>query len=61
LFREIPWGGPEVLPETLRRIAALRWRLSELPTLWDLDRLEDLQRLPEEIRESFIALRGSAS
>src|SRR6266498_3128834 len=61
LFREIPWGGPEVLAETRRRVAALRWRLSELPTLWDLDRLEDLQRLPEAIRESFIALRGSAS
>jgi len=54
LFREIPWGGPEVLAETRRRIAALRWRLSELPTLWDLDRLEDLERLPEEMRGSFM-------
>src|SRR5436309_15691401 len=38
LFREIPWGGPEVLPETRRRIAAPRWRLSELPTRWGLAR-----------------------
>jgi glycosyltransferase A (GT-A) superfamily protein (DUF2064 family) len=54
LFREIPWGGPEVLPETRRRIAALRWRLIELPALWDVDRPEDLERLPEEMRESFM-------
>jgi rSAM/selenodomain-associated transferase 1 len=47
LFREIPWGGPEVLAETRRRIAALSWRLSELPVLWDVDRPEDLERLPE--------------
>jgi uncharacterized protein len=42
LFREIPWGGPEVLAETRRRIAALHWRSSELATLWDVDRPEDL-------------------
>jgi rSAM/selenodomain-associated transferase 1 len=54
LFREIPWGGPEVLSETRRRIAALRWRLIELPALWDVDRPEDLERLPEEMRESFM-------
>jgi len=50
LFREIPWSGPEVLPETRRRIAALRWRLIELPALWDVDRPEDLERLPEGMR-----------
>ncbi len=50
LFREIPWGDPKVLPETRRRIAALRWRLSELSALWDVDRPEDLVRLPEEMR-----------
>jgi len=50
LFREIPWSGPEVLPETRRRVAALRWRLAELPALWDVDRPEDLERLPEEMR-----------
>jgi rSAM/selenodomain-associated transferase 1 len=46
LFRGIPWGGPKVLPETRRRIAALGWRLSELSALWDVDRPEDLERLP---------------
>lgn len=50
LFREIPWGGPKVLPETRRRIAVLRWRLAELPALWDVDRPEDLERLPEGMR-----------
>jgi len=58
LFREISWGGPNVLPETRRRIVALRWRLIELPTLWDLDRPEDLQRLPEEMRKSFMPAAG---
>jgi uncharacterized protein len=50
LFRGIPWGGPKVLPETRRRIAALGWRLHELPALWDVDRPEDLGRLPQEMR-----------
>jgi len=50
LFRDIPWGEPEVLAETRLRIAALRWRCLELPALWDVDRPEDLERLPEEMR-----------
>ena len=50
LFRDIPWGGPEVLAETRLRIAALRWRCLELPALWDVDRPEDLERLPEEMQ-----------
>jgi len=50
LFRDIPWGGPEVLAETRRRLATLSWRSSELPVLWDVDRPEDLERLPEGLR-----------
>src|SRR5205823_9019862 len=57
LFRDIPWGGSGVLAETRRRIAALGWRVTELPALWDVDRPEDLERLPEEMRESF--MRGA--
>ena len=53
LFREIPWGGPSVLAETRRRIARLGLRCRELPVLWDLDRPEDLERLPEEMRQRF--------
>ena len=58
LFRGIPWGGAKVLPETRRRIAALGWRLSELPALWGVDRPEDLERLPQEMRESFMPAAG---
>jgi len=50
LFRDIPWGGPGVLAETRRRLAALSWRSSELPVLWDVDRPEDLERLPQGLR-----------
>jgi rSAM/selenodomain-associated transferase 1 len=50
LFRGVPWGGPEVLKETRLRIAVLGWRGLELPALWDADRPEDLERLPEEMR-----------
>ena len=50
LFRGIPWGGSEALAETRRRIAALGWRAIELPALWDVDRPEDLERLPEGLR-----------
>jgi len=58
LFRGIPWGGPKVLPETRRRIAALGWRLHELPALWDVDRPEDLERLPQEMREGVMPAAG---
>jgi rSAM/selenodomain-associated transferase 1 len=60
LFRGIPWGGPEALAETRRRIAALGWRVIELPALWDVDRPEDLERMPEEMRESFMPAGGGA-
>src|SRR5437667_7819332 len=52
-FREIPWGGSEVLAETHRRIAAFVLRVTELPALRDVDRRGDLYRLPEEMRKSF--------
>jgi rSAM/selenodomain-associated transferase 1 len=45
LFDGIPWGGPEVLALTRRRLKALRWRWQELRTLWDVDRPEDVLRL----------------
>ena len=60
LFRGIPWGGSEALAETRRRIAALGWRLIELPALWDVDRPEDLERLPEEMRKSSMPAAGGA-
>ena len=45
LFEGIPWGGPQVLAQTRRRLEALRWRWRELRTLWDVDRPEDVARL----------------
>ena len=45
LFDGIPWGGPEVLARTRRRLKALRWHWQELRTLWDVDRPEDVLRL----------------
>jgi rSAM/selenodomain-associated transferase 1 len=60
LFRGIPWGGPEALAATRRRIAALGRRVIELPALWDVDRPEDLERLSEEMRQSFMPAAGGA-
>jgi rSAM/selenodomain-associated transferase 1 len=45
LFDGIPWGGPEVLAQTRRRLKGLRWRWRELRTVWDVDRPEDVARL----------------
>lgn len=45
LFSEIPWGGPCVLAETSERLRALGWSYVQLPTLWDVDRPEDLARI----------------
>jgi len=44
LFRDIPWGSDRVLQLTRTRLQALKLPYSELDTLWDLDRLEDLRR-----------------
>ena len=45
LFRDIPWGGDQVLALTRQRLAQLGWRWRELEPLWDLDRPADLDRL----------------
>src|SRR5437773_9609780 len=61
LFRDIPWGGSEVMAETRWRIAALGRRVTELPALWDVDHPEDLERLPEEMREDRKSTRLNSS
>jgi rSAM/selenodomain-associated transferase 1 len=43
LFSNIPWGTSRVLPITQQRLSNVRWH--SMPTLWDVDRPEDLQRL----------------
>lgn len=47
LFVDMPWSTDEVLPETLRRLAALNIEPLLLETLADCDRPEDLARWPE--------------
>ena len=45
LFADMTWSVPTVLADTLLRCAALRLRVRQLPTLWDVDRPEDVMRL----------------
>ena len=45
LFSDIPWGSDQVLAMTRQRLSSLGWRWLELPSLWDVDRPEDLERL----------------
>ncbi|HET7364510.1 MAG TPA: TIGR04282 family arsenosugar biosynthesis glycosyltransferase, partial [Burkholderiales bacterium] len=45
IFTAIDWGGPEVLAQTLANARRAGLRFSLLPTLWDVDRPQDLERL----------------
>jgi rSAM/selenodomain-associated transferase 1 len=45
LFSDMPWGTEQVLAMTLQRLQQLDWHPALLPTLWDVDRPEDLSRL----------------
>ena len=45
VFEGIDWSTPQVMAQTRARLTALGLRWSELPTLWDVDRPEDLPRL----------------
>jgi len=47
LLTDIPWSTDAVLPETLRRLKALKIAPLLLETLSDCDRPEDLARWPE--------------
>lgn len=60
LFTGIDWGGPRVLAQTRRRLAELGWEAAELPTLWDLDRPADLQRLAAAERTELCGERTGA-
>lgn len=54
LFRDIPWGGAEVLEQTLAIARRLGLKHALLPTLSDMDRPQDLARLPREDFSDFI-------
>ena len=45
LFSAMPWGTAWVMDETRARSRKLEWHWRELETLWDVDRLEDYERL----------------
>lgn len=47
-FREMPWSTADVLPETLRRMQRLGWRVWLGPALADIDSYEDLKHLPQD-------------
>jgi hypothetical protein len=49
LFDDIPWSGPTVLDETLRRAAAQRLQVATLPPWFDVDTPEDLTRLQHDL------------
>lgn len=53
LFADMAWGTDTVLAETRRRIARLGLSAHELDPLWDVDRPEDLARLPREAFGAF--------
>lgn len=48
LFEGISWGTESVLKETRERLRQLRWDWQELPTKWDVDRPEDVERVKIE-------------
>ena len=45
LFRDIPWGTPQVLAASLERARHLGLRIALLPQSYDIDTLSDLLRL----------------
>ena len=49
LFDSIPWSGPSVLTETLRRASAQRLEVATLPPWFDVDTPNDLARLRNDL------------
>jgi rSAM/selenodomain-associated transferase 1 len=45
LFDAIEWGSAHVLTQQRRNLTVLGWSWHEMPTLWDVDRPEDLARV----------------
>lgn len=45
LFLNMPWGSSNVMTETRTRLKKFGSQWTELATLWDIDRPEDLERL----------------
>ncbi len=60
LFRDVPWGGERVAAITRERCRRQGLELYELPTLWDMDRPEDIVRLCRESGSGLEALQALA-
>jgi glycosyltransferase A (GT-A) superfamily protein (DUF2064 family) len=61
LFRDIPWGTPDVLDVTRRRAADARILLVEVPGWHDVDRPSDLERLARELEDASVRRRAPAT
>jgi glycosyltransferase A (GT-A) superfamily protein (DUF2064 family) len=46
-FDGIPWGSATVMQRSRDKLMELGWSWSECPTLWDIDRPGDLDRLQQ--------------
>ena len=45
MFEKVEWGGDQVLARQRQNFSTLGYRWHEMPTLWDVDRPEDLPRV----------------
>lgn len=45
VFCDIEWSTERVVDQTRQRLHALGWQWTEFETLWDVDRVDDLERL----------------
>jgi rSAM/selenodomain-associated transferase 1 len=50
LFRGVPWGTSGVMEATRARLAAIGWGWREMCPLQDIDRVQDLDLLPSDLR-----------
>jgi rSAM/selenodomain-associated transferase 1 len=52
LFDNMPWSTDQVMARTRERLLQIDARWFELPSLWDIDRPEDVARLEALLREN---------
>ena len=53
LFAGVDWGTERVFAQTLDRAAALGVSVVELPTLWDIDNVEDWRRFQQNAKTGY--------
>lgn len=54
VFAGINWGSAKVMTQTRKRLLETGWQWSELPSLWDVDREEDFERLGALLPDDFL-------